>query len=173
MGVPGSVEYLPSAGSANPGPVNGIGHGLAELQNCLYCSGEIVRREGITSLGSRWGRSASVYAINDADDVAGSVENFAHDGTAAIWRAAAQWKPELLGPRAQAGTGISEAGVVIGMGADGPFVWRAGHYVVLNDALVPSGWTLTSVVAISRSGVILARGQHPSLGAGILLVRLP
>ena len=123
----------------------------------------------LDALGPSWENWASPHAINDADDVVGSGPKVRAAGTALVWLAAEQWKGRYLGLRTQWATGISESGLVVGQSLDGAFVWRADRYALLQDLVAEDGWTISSA-AISRGGVIVARGVHASGKKGLVRI---
>ena len=173
MGGAGGIDYIYSSVNAT-GRINSLLHGAATSgASCLYCAALIIRLEGPVGLGGL-GRYSSAFDINDADNVIGSGEDFSiHGSRPMLWRKSNGWKAELFSPRVAGLLAISERDQIVGTGADGSFVWEAGRYTVLADAIQPEGWKISAPIAISRSGVIAARGQHPTLGRGIVIIRLP
>jgi hypothetical protein len=179
VGGSAGMDYTIPGYTTRAGSINTQLHGVAISDPCMYCSGMIHRPEGPgpVYLFAR-GRSSHAWDINDADNVIGDGEDMAmYGGTsyggAFLWRKANGWKPESFSPRAGRLIGISERDQILGIGADGAYVWDAGRYTFLADAVKEPGWSFQTHFAISRSGVVAAYGEHPSLGKGIVLIRLP
>ena len=164
-----------SAGIMTTGGVNSSGYGtaLGDGGACTYCPSFVIGADVRLGMRSINGRYSEPRDINDSKDVVGRSENFSGAGNATIFREVNQYMGELLAPRTTTAWAISEGDRVVGDGADGGFVWHAGRYTILSDAVAEQGWTITSAPAISRSGLIAARGEHASRGRGIVLIRIP
>lgn len=172
VGGAGGIDYLaPPVGST--GKINGLLHGAAVAGSaCLYCAPLVVRPEGPAVLQGL-GRFGSASDINDSDNVIGWSEFLAMGGGGPVlWRKATQWTPETFNPRVGGLSAISESDEIVGMSADGAFLWAGGRVTTLADAIVEPGWTFARVT-ISRAGVIAASGVHPTHGRGIVLIRRP
>jgi hypothetical protein len=178
IGGSAGMEYTIPGSTGSTGSINTQLHGVSLTSSCMYCSAIIVRPEGPSPvyLFGR-GRFSSATDINDADDVIGGGEDMsmysgqAYSG-AFLWRKANGWKPETFSPRAGTLIGITEQDEILGAGLDGPYVWDAGRYTFLADAVKEPGWKFQDLT-ISRSGVVAAYGEHPSLGKGVVVIRLP
>jgi hypothetical protein len=157
--------------------VNSANHGVAVYEATSYPFSSLLGGSSIVGLPHYGGRWSQARDVNDADDVVGSSERMKSPtgdvgGQATIWRAANSWNPENPGYRADSASAISEAGLVVGNGRDGPWVWRAGRYTILNDALATSEWKLTSVADISRSGIVAAQATNAAGAKGVVLIDL-
>lgn len=156
--------------------VNAAGHGVG-TPGSPYSSYLFLPDRVVTLAGGRDGTPA--YQVNDSDDVVGREEHMFDYGTAVVWRAANQWKSQFLGPRALVARGISNAGVVVGDGTDGVFMWKDGRTSRLSDVVAEAGWTFPDAtptsesVRISRNGLIAVYGQHASGKNGVVLIRTP
>ncbi|CAN5914042.1 hypothetical protein BH11GEM2_BH11GEM2_11860 [soil metagenome] len=168
--TPQGETTLPGFVSAT-GKVNSLGHGAATSGSGLYFQGLLTRATGVVGLGGT-GRYSAALGLNDADDVVGSSESMGSGYTLGIlWRAANGWITQSLGVRTRRAVGISETGLVVGEGADGPFLWRGDRYALLSDVVAESGWIFTGTPAISRNGTIATYGIHASSGRrGVLLI---
>jgi hypothetical protein len=151
-------------------------HGVAVYSEG-YPDSYIVGRLPYVWLPPAAGRWSQVRDINDADDAVGYSERMASPsgdvgGQATIWRAANNWKPENPSYRAGSAVAVSEAGQVIGNGRDGPWLWTPGRYTILNDALASKDWTLTSVAALSRGGIVAAQATNTAGMNSVVLIDL-
>jgi hypothetical protein len=169
VGGAGGIDYLGQL-VGSTGKINGLLHGVAVSgPACLYCAALVIRPEG-TAVLPGLGRFGSASDINDSDDVIGSSEFLSIGGAGPVlWRKANQWTPETFNPRVDGLSAISESDEIVGMGADGAFVWDAGRVTNLSDAVAEPGWTF-SAVTISRAGVIAARGVHATHGRSIVVI---
>jgi hypothetical protein len=152
--------------------MNSLDHAVVVDRTAQYPHSYLIGGASPIELRPANGRWAEVRDINDADDAVGWSEGWGNWTTATVWRAATNWKPEILSYRALSAVAISEAGQVVGNGVDGPFVWRAGRYTILNDALVGSEWTLTRVSAISRSGIVAGEATNSAGAKRVVLIDL-
>jgi len=151
--------------------INSLNHAVV-VDRASYARSSIIGGASPIDLWALNGRFAEARDLNDADDAVGSSERMGGGGSGTVWRAATNWKPESPSYRAGKALGISEAGLVIGNGADGPYVWKAGRYTILNDALATKEWTLTSVAAISRSGIVAAQATSSTGAKSVVLIDL-
>jgi hypothetical protein len=157
--------------------VNSANHGVAVYEATSYPFSSLLGGSSIVGLPHYEGRWSQARDVNDADDVVGSSERMKSPtgdvgGQATIWRAANSWNPENPGYRADSASAISEAGLVVGNGRDGPWVWQAGRYTILNDALAATPWTLTSVADISRGGIVAAQATNAAGTKSVVLIDL-
>ena len=171
VGGPNGIDFLAPSVSRT-GKINGLLHGAAVSgPSCGYCQALIIRRDSVRSLAPVSGRFAGARDINDSDDVIGYSEDMSlATGGGTLWRKANQWKAESFSKRVDSLMAISESDQIVGMGDDGAFVWADGRLTNLSDAVADAGWKFSSPV-ISRSGVIAARGEHPLLGPGVVVIR--
>jgi len=151
--------------------INSLNHAVVVSRTAEYPSSSIIGASSSIALSPLSGRWAEARYLNDADDAVGWSEGWG-GLSATIWRASNNWKPESPGYRADRPVGISEAGLVVGNGTDGPYVWHSGRYTILNDAIATSGWTLSSVGAISRSGIVAAQGTNADGTKSVILIDL-
>jgi probable HAF family extracellular repeat protein len=138
-----------------------IGGGLERA--FLYKAGEM------NDLGPLGGLQS--VATDIADD--GTVVGFAATTLAGLSRAFIYRDDsmlDLLGTGSRA-FGINAKGEVVGiLDPGGPFLYRRGEYVALNDLpLSESGWELTEATSISEDGRISGTGLHNGLRRGFLL----
>jgi hypothetical protein len=154
------------------GHLNVADNGLGQTAS-LYSSPLILRAQSATFLAPVVGRYAVARDINDAENVVGSTENTTLAGFAVLWPKSQSYNGIILGPRTTVATGISERDDVAGLGADGVFVWKAGVYTVLSDAVAEQGWTFANEPVISRTGIVAAFASNADGRRGVVLVRLP
>lgn len=147
---------------------NGLGQTAA-----TYSSPLILRGQGATFLSPVGGRYATARDINDAENVVGSTENTSLAGHAVLWPKAQSYNGIILGPRTTVATGISERDEIVGLGADGVFVWKSGIYNVLSDIVADQGWTFMNSPVISRGGIVAVFGSNADGRRGVVLVKLP
>ena len=151
--------------------INSFNHVVATLQQ-YYVHSYIIGGDSTIELVPLGGRWSEVRDLNDADDAIGTSEWMQGGGNATVWRAANKWRPESPSYRASAPVGISEGGLVIGNGADGPYVWRGGRYTILNDVVASSDWKLTKASAISRGGIVAAQATNAAGVKSVVLIDL-
>ena len=154
------------------GQLNLSDNGLGQTAS-LYTLPLILRGQSATFLSPVGGRYAFARDINDAENVVGSTENMSLAGYAVLWPKSQSYNGVILGPRTTAATGISERDEIVGLGADGVFVWKAGVYDVLSDVVAEQGWTFLNSPVISRAGLIAVSGSNTDGRSGVVLVKLP
>ncbi|CAN5905692.1 hypothetical protein BH11GEM2_BH11GEM2_36540 [soil metagenome] len=113
--------------------------------------------------------------INDQGTVVGFSDNRTGTGNAVIWRGVngvTATSGESLGLRTDDATAVSEQGEVVGLGADGPFLWKDSRFVILRDAIAETGLTFArEAPRVSANGVIALKGQRGSAPAGVVVFR--
>jgi hypothetical protein len=55
---------------------------------------------------------------------------------------------------------LNDAGMVVGSGTFGGWIWDAAGGLVMLTELVPAGWTVDNAISISNNGLILAQAQY-------------
>jgi hypothetical protein len=172
---PGGIDYRWER-TTRSGKINSLLHGVGSSgPPCGYCQAMVFSPEGTSFPRAIGGRYGEAVDINDADDIIGLSEDMSIGGARpTLWRKASQWAPERFPRRVTLLSAISERGQVVGMGFDGAIIWDAGRTTFLEDAVQDPGWTFGEPVAINRSGTrIAARGVHPTIGRGIVVIHLP
>ena len=102
------------------------------------------------------------YAINDSGQIAGYGKNSSNQNQAYIGTTAGSTAIPLptgaTFATAMYGS-LNNSGEVVGASAPGGWIWDATDGTQLLTSLVPTGWTVTSAISVSDTGLILAQGK--------------